>query len=400
MTKSWMMLFLIVGIFAFSQQDEDRLIFGIVTDGNEPYLENIDRVAIISGLTATSKYGSIAAGGVVIINTKNSIIVKEPGTDEPFDRAKIRNNLYANDAVDSTDILKNAATYLKDLYSSENLTDAKSKYEFYLKSLGSNPYFIVDAYLYFAENGGKKYALEIFHSNFDKFDNPVHAKAMAYALDVTNETILSNLLYKKILAWRPHYSQSYRDLANNYRQNNEFGKSVSMYSRYLYLVKEGLFKNDKNTIKTIVKRELKNLLSSRDIKIPKGSEFISSQERASKTGGTSFLFEWNDSEAEFELQFVNPTNRYFAWDHSYSKIPERIKDEKLQGYSSEEFYTDNSFPGVWQINATYKGNKKRSATYLKLTVYQKYGQKDQTSTSKIYKFRLRDVNQELIRLNI
>ncbi len=44
--------------------------------------------------------------------------------------------------------------------------------------------------------------------------------------------------------------------------------------------------------------------------------------------GTRVVFEWNDGEAEFELQFVNPGKQYHIWKHSLADNPELIAREK------------------------------------------------------------------------
>ena len=57
-------------------------------------IDNIDRIATLPGLGATAKYGSIAAGGVIIINTTGSFVMREKGTNKPYDQVKLRNNKF------------------------------------------------------------------------------------------------------------------------------------------------------------------------------------------------------------------------------------------------------------------------------------------------------------------
>ena len=115
--------------------------------------------------------------------------------------------------------------------------------------------------------------------------------------------------------------------------------------------------------------------------------------------GTRLVFEWNDSEAEFELQFVNPENQYYNWEHSLLANADRIKDEKLKGYSCEEYLIDDSLKGVWKVNVKYLGNKHLSPTYLKVTAYYDYGTRRQREETKVFKLDLKDTKQELLTLN-
>ena len=48
--------------------------------------------------------------------------------------------------------------------------------------------------------------------------------------------------------------------------------------------------------------------------------------------GTRLVFEWNNSEAEFEIQFVNPENQYYKWKYSLADNEEEIYNAKEYGY--------------------------------------------------------------------
>ena len=92
---------------------------------------------------------------------------------------------------------------------------------------------------------------------------------------------------------------------------------------------------------------------------------------------TRVVVEWNETEAEFELQFVNPEGQYHKWKHTFADNEGRIIDEKMTGYSMEEHIMDNNLPGFWEINVRYDGNKSLTPTYMKITTYYNYGERDQ-----------------------
>lgn len=162
------------------------------------------------------------------------------------------------------------------------------------------------------------------------------------------------------------------------------------------MINEGFFINDSTGIQTIHKNELENLLFLHGNDISEAYEIAKFDLKKSKIEGTRLFFEWNDGEAEFDLQFVNPDRHYFTWEHSRESNPDRIRDEKIRGYSCEEFFIDESLLGTWQVNIKYKGNKKLTSTYLKLTLYTNYNKPSQTSVSKLFRLQLKDVNQKLI----
>jgi uncharacterized protein YfaP (DUF2135 family) len=103
------------------------------------------------------------------------------------------------------------------------------------------------------------------------------------------------------------------------------------------------------------------------------------------------VFEWNNPETEFKLQFVNPQKRYFNWEHTNSNSPDRIKDEIINGYTSEEFeFYGEEAKGTWILNATYLGNLEAANTsplVLKCTLYQNFGYPNQTKEEILVHFR-------------
>ena len=66
------------------------------------------------------------------------------------------------------------------------------------------------------------------------------------------------------------------------------------------------------------------------------------------------VFEWNTSEAEFELEFVSPDKRSYSFDHSLVANNELIIDEKRIGYTSKMFEIEDLGKGDWLINLIYK----------------------------------------------
>ncbi|MEX0290681.1 MAG: DUF2135 domain-containing protein, partial [Flavobacteriaceae bacterium] len=222
-------------------------------------------------------------------------------------------------------------------------------------------------------------------------DNPIALKALAYQYQAEGNLAKANQIYKEVFILRPQYAQSYMDLAGSYRDIKDYKKAASLYARYDYLIGEGLIKAEDEGFTAMIRREFYNLLDLHSRELSGRSKKLKKEE----FNGTRLVFEWHDSEAEFELQFVNPEGQYFKWEHSLLANAERIKDEKLKGYSSEEYLIDDSIKGRWQVNAKYFGNKSLTPTYLKATIYHNYGSPSQRKATLLFKLSLKDVNQEL-----
>lgn len=358
-------------------------------------VENIERIAIISGLGAVTKYGGAANGGVIVINTKGANYFPEPGTANPYDQAKLRNNKYDNAALSAADLKANRPSYLNKLLGSETENEAKQVYQEQIKMYGSSFYYVLDAYDYFSNRWkNTEYADGIIQENKAIFDeNPLALKSLAYIYQAEGRLEKANEVYKDVFTLRPNYAQSYLDIANSYREIGEYQKSAAIYARYGYLLEEGFLRAE-GDLGIIMDRELNNLLKL------KGRELLSNKELKNiilddEFDGTRLVFEWNDSEAEFELEFVNPEGNYFKSEHSLLADAERIKNEKMSGFSSEEFLIDDSIRGTWMVNVKYLGNKSLTPTYLKTTVYHNYGSASQRKETKIFKLSLRNVKQQL-----
>ena len=191
---------------------------------------------------------------------------------------------------------------------------------------------------------------------------------------------------------RPHYSQSYLDMARAYREVGEISKSAAMFARYKYLIEEGFIAQTKDFWK-VLQHESDNLLALEGRRIGQRVRNILTDPYVE--GTTRVVFEWNDSEAEFDMQFVNPGGQYYTWKHSFAANEERITDEKDNGYSITEYVVDQNLPGDWTVNVKYLGNKSLTPTYLKVTVYTSYGERAQRKQTRTYKLLLKGVNQRL-----
>lgn len=358
----------------------------------------MERIAVLNSLSLTARYGSIASGGVVVINTIASNY--NFASDKIIDRARLRNNKYSNDALDNVEASKNLPSYLTELNNSIDLDSAKEIFNVNKKVYTNSPYFFIDSYAYFVKKGASNYAKQIIKDKIELFEtNPVYAKALAYNLEAAGETQFANDIYEQIFILRPSYGQSYRDLAESYRGIGNVQKAAAMYARHNYLVEENFLKKDSTGIYSIMDRESENLLALEGDRILEGAKPENRAMKYTEFDGTRFLFEWNDSEAEFELQFVNPENHFYTWKHTMQENASRITDEKRKGYSCEEFLVDNSLPGRWKINVNYKGNKKLEPSYLKVTTYYNYGETSQRKEVNVYRLGLKNRNLQLFNLN-
>ena len=370
-------------------------IDGVIFTQTPDFLDitNIDRVAVIPGLNGAIKYGNIAGGGVIVINTKGTNVIREEGTNKPYDQAKLRNNKFEKSMATSS-LERAAPIYITKMEQANSAEAAFAVFQEQKNIYGNSAYFYLASLNHFYEKRkkspfGQKIESEI---KIEFADNPNALKGLAYLLEEQNKVEEALSLYKEVFKKRPRYAQSYRDLANMYVANREFKKALGIYARYQNFRKMDSIPPIEDGIDAIMETETINLMALKSEELA----FSDENEVDGDIGGIRVLFEWNSSEAEFDFQFVNPESRFFVWSHTLENEPERIYDEKLKGYSSKQFLIDESLAGVWKINLKYFGNKGYEPTYLKSTIYYNYGRPSQKEVIKVTELSEKNVNRELL----
>ena len=151
---------------------------------------------------------------------------------------------------------------------------------------------------------------------------------------------------------------------------------------------------------TIFEREYNNFLLLDKYAVVTGEKSSELYIAEEDFEGTRLVFEWDNSEAEFELQFVNPQKQYHTIKHSLADNEAKVMRGKDFGYSISEYLVDGSLPGKWTVNARYLGNKSLTPSYLKATVYYNYGTYAQRKEVKVFKLSLKDIPQELFTIAV
>tara|TARA_R110002126_G_scaffold112105_1_gene250200 strand:- start:61224 stop:62861 length:1638 start_codon:yes stop_codon:yes gene_type:complete len=246
------------------------------------------------------------------------------------------------------------------------------------------------------EKNSKTFLLKIL-SDYEKmsFDNPENLKALAYKYQEINEHEKAIDVYKKIAKLRPNHVQSYRDLANLYLELENYR---DFWLTYKYFFEKG-FKIDDNDIGEIISSEiistynldLNNKVNSKKIIVNNPSKNIN--------GDIRIVFEWNTTEAEFIIEFVNPNLQVYQIENSLNNNQALIIDQKKKGYTSKEIFIDKLIDGNYLVNLTYLGNKHYKPTIFKTTTYYNWGRPNQTKKIEVFDFTEQDKKVGLLKLN-
>jgi len=373
---------------------------GIMFEDAPEFLElsQIIDVHALKSLASTTLYGSKGAGGVIVIRTKNGNFNPQESNLKKITEKYTNKNYYANDAVALNTKSSSTNVYTLKMQSFNNIQKAYNYYNETLK--GNLPDY--DTYLSIAQTFNTYYnntnvTLQILEDVVNLNNkNPEVLKTIAYqlqALGFKKETIKT---YENIFKLRPTYAQSYRDLANAYLENDQYKKAWRMYMSYLFkdnnVSGEGIGQTLYNEMEWLYFNR-KNQTAIKERFIPKNKNIVDFR------NDVRLVFEWNTSEAEFDLEFVNPDKRAYVFEHSLEKNQTLITDEKKKGYSSKEFFIDDIGKGEWLVNITYKGNKKPESTYFKVSQYFNWGKSNQFKKTAVYALKNERQKIQLFKLN-
>jgi len=360
-------------------------IDGVITHDSPVYLavDDIERIAIMKGPAAVSRYGGRGAGGVIIINTKIMNRNKIKGTKKVNNLADSRAEFVEKEFLDAPSKVE-SPSYLKLLSNSKTQEEAKLSYKAQKSIYGKSAYFYIDTGNYFI-NTWKNAAIaeEIWSNVKDDFStNAVELKALAYTYEANGLFDQALMVYQKIGSLRPDYAQSYRDLANVYIELGNTERALNLYRGYVAKYKNEINIESAKGIDFIMNVEAMHIVSTSNYK---GNTQVNPLEKVIGHSAIRVLLEWNNGEAEFDIPFLSKENEYFEWGHTYNNNAGQIKDEKTRGYSSTQIFIEDYSSDDWQFNLKYYGNKSLDPTYFKTTIYYDYGRPSQRKEIKVFR---------------
>ncbi len=348
-----------------------------------PYVnpQTVSSVQVVTSQAALTLYGVVGQGGAIIVKTKTGDFDTESSEVKKPSALVLGNDYtetvtFLEDKIDTT-------PYGIQLEKSQSLQEALNIYSQYRSSPIQNPIeFYSDVASYF-KKWDRKVASRIL-SNLLVIapDNVEVLKLMAYHMESLGDLHTATKIYKKIMDIAPDRIQSYRDLALIYQDNGMYTKAFNLYKQMLANNTEGL---DFTPLKKTIEFELLRLLAFHKSKV-NFEELPNSLLDVGFKKDRRLVFEWTDTLADFEIQFVNPQAKYFEWSHTALEDRGRLEDELRKGYSLEEFGLDEAPPGEWLINIQYLGEEGiQPPAYLKYTVYLNYATPQETKEVKIIK---------------
>ncbi|NNK87611.1 MAG: TonB-dependent receptor plug domain-containing protein, partial [Flavobacteriaceae bacterium] len=355
----------------------------------------IENITYLKGLAATNKFGTIGRNGVLLITTKNAAVVKgveskpalPQGTTATYSgNAEIISALPNEPYID---VMKTAGT----------VNEAFSTYLKQREIHGKSPYFYIDSHDYFKGWNNDLISDRILSNVFEiAGDDAKVLRIVAYKQQENGDFREAVNTLERIVKLEPRQSQSYRDLALGYGMAGYHQQALELYKR----IDKGLNVGsaDFTGLNRTILNEVKNLVSLHGNAL----DLIGLNDRFKRPVRykSRIVFEWNDLDTEFDLNIVNPQNRFFTWSHTQAENSQRILQQHEEGFGLEEFYLTDGDTGEWKFNMKYYGktSNDKSPTYIKITTIKNFGSPQQTTDIDVVRLSKQDIEQTVVRLNL
>lgn len=356
---------------------------------------NIAEITVLKGYAATNRYGSLGVNGVLLITTKTAMVKAGGGKK---DLARLTNNVYDGKVKVSNKTL--VTPYLKELKKGKNLQEAYNIYLEQRVDYLNTPEYFLDVYSFFY--GSNPEIAERILTNVLEKDQPTYGvlRGMYLKTMENRDYALALLAANRMMEMFPDKIQSYFDagMANKHVGNhqealNTFNGMVNG-SANLDLSFAGMEK--------IVGTEIRNLVNKKRkvLDVTK----VDQKYTNNLTYNARVTLDWNNTDAEFVVQFVNPQKRFFNWEHTEIGNRRRILDELQHGFSNEQFEIVGSEAiGDWLLNVTYLGNRtvgNKTPTFLKCTVQHNFGKPGQKSEEFLVRLQESGDEQQLAKFTV
>lgn len=359
-------------------------------------MRNVESVKAIKSVVGTNRYGSAGAYGAIEIRTNYTSKRKDDVVEKKENTALAKGNDYSETNIPKLEDSEIPPLYISELQKASSFEDAKSIY-FSQKNAERDISYFVNVSDYFTKWDKNFSTVVLSNIAFLAGNNAKALKTMAFQLEESGDFLTAKTIYERIRDLLPNDAQSYRDLANIYQKSEDYQESMEMYKRILSNSIPGV---DFSGIEQSIIEELKHLLALHRSEVDY-QDIPPAWLSANFKQDARIIFEWNDTFAEFDLQFVNPQKKFYKWSHSEFISPQELLDEAKNGIMMQTYIIDEEEPGEWIINLeSIKNGSSNNPGFLKYTVYHNYGTAGETSSVKLINLDQLEKKVTLDRLTI
>ncbi|UII79776.1 TonB-dependent receptor plug domain-containing protein [Flagellimonas sp. CMM7] len=358
--------------------------------------QNIASITVLKGLSATNRYGSEGANGVLLITTKTATF--DGPRKQKKDLARLTNNVYDGKIKVNSKTL--VTPYLKELKKGKNLQEAYDIYLDQRNKYWNTSEYLLDVYGFFYASN-REVAERILSNVLEKKDTSYEElRGMFLKSEESRNHKMALLAANKMLETFPNKIQPYFDVAMANKNSGNYQSALDMFNN----IANGKANAKLNfgSLEKVVGTEIRNLINKerKNLDIKK----VNQKYLNNLTYNARLMLDWNNPDAEFVVQFVNPQKRFFNWEHTDTSDKKRILDELQHGFANEQFeIVGADTKGDWILNVTYLGNRtsgNKAPTFLKCTVQYNFGKPNQTSEEHLVRLQDTDDEQQLAKFTV
>ena len=327
-------------------------------------LRNIENITFKSTLAGTNKYGALGRNGVIEITTIEPELTKNAKEES----ALVTNNDYTG----STNEFSSSRKFTQFTSDSKDVKVIKKQFS---TKIEEDPYDLNNyiAYYKVMEPINRPEAIRGLSTVIELGDKNTRVlRSLAFFLEEEKIYDEAQKIHEHILTIAPKESQTYLDLAQSYKNAKNYEESFETLKAVL-VGDSTIFKSSEELVR-IAETEIKHLLTKYKDRVDY-TEVPSSFYETVQIVDRRILVEWNDPQLEFDLQFVNPSKKFYNWSQNLSDDNNNEDEAVRDGLLSKEFIIDDDpSTGEWLVNITNNTIKKsRIPAFIKMTVYTNYG---------------------------
>lgn len=235
----------------------------------------------------------------------------------------------------------------------------EEKYALYLQLREvnkNNPSFYFDVANHFYEKVDRSNALLVL-SNIAELDLENHQlfKSLLYLLRQWEENQIALHVAKKIVTWRTHEPQSYRDLALTLEDNKQYQEAfealiVALETNY-YDEMSGVYEG----IEDIILMDINRMIAThKKINIGK----LDKKYTNNIPVDVRIILNWNQMNTDIDLYVIEPTGEECYYGHVNTEIGARFSKDFTEGYGPEQYLLRNAIKGKYILKTDFYGENK------------------------------------------
>ena len=323
---------------------------------------NIESITVLKGLAATNQYGTLGNNGVLLITSKTGTFSKGKKKE-----LKVMNNNVYDDTKLKINKGKKSIPYIQELSKFKKVNEAYTYYLTQRLEYLDKAHYFLDVSKFFRPSN-RQLANTIISNVLELFpDDLAVLRSLAYNYEESNDVSSALEVYQKILVLNEKAGQANVDLIQSLIANKNYEKAFELF---LKITDESAGQNTNfSGISKTITNDFKNFMRLHNMKLKAATSSVPSKYTYNTKYDARIVVKWNNPNAEFVIQFVNPIKRFITWEHTLSANRSRIDDELQKGYFTEEFHINGEIKelkGKWLLNLKDLGNSSIHRIFLRL----------------------------------